>query len=186
MDAAGEFLDLMTAVGALHRSLVEVGEAVAAAAGLSHARAQCLRQVADTPRTVAEIAARLDLARQGVQRVADVLVDDGLAGYTDNPRHRRAKLLTITDAGRRALAGTAAAHERWVAGTAPALAGLDLPGLAARLRAVQAAVAAAEPPSAPTGAAASPTERDASAQRSGPRGGNRSSRAGRPVPGSAP
>jgi DNA-binding MarR family transcriptional regulator len=146
MDAAGEFLDFMRTVGALQRSLLAVGDAVAAGSGLSHARGQCLRQVADAPRTVAEIAARLDLARQGVLRVADLLVDDGLARYADNPRHRRAKLLTITDAGRRALAGVAAAHERWVADTAPALAGLDLSALADRLRAVQAVVDAAPLP----------------------------------------
>jgi DNA-binding MarR family transcriptional regulator len=145
MDGAAEFLALMRAVGALHRALGAVGEAVAATSGLSHARSLCLQQVTDTPRTVAEIAARLDLARQGVLRVADQLVADGLAVYTDNPRHRRAKLLTPTDAGRRALAAMAREHERWVADTAGALAPLDLPGLTDRLLAVRDAVGGARP-----------------------------------------
>jgi DNA-binding MarR family transcriptional regulator len=38
-----------------------------------------------------------------VQRVADVLVKDGLAAYEANPSHRRAKLLRITPAGLSAL-----------------------------------------------------------------------------------
>lgn len=35
-----------------------------------------------------------------VQRVADVLVEDGLATHEDNPGHRRSKLLRITPRGR--------------------------------------------------------------------------------------
>jgi len=42
----------------------------------------------------------LGLARQSVQRVADILVDKGWAVYRDNPRHTRAKLLEPTEAGR--------------------------------------------------------------------------------------
>jgi len=96
---AQEFLVFMQAVGTLHRSLLAIGDAVAATAGQSRARSTCLQQLAGGPRTVADIAERLGLARQGVQRVADLLVADGLAAYADNPRHRRAKLLTLTDAG---------------------------------------------------------------------------------------
>jgi DNA-binding MarR family transcriptional regulator len=142
---AGEFLDFMRAVGALHRALLSVGEAVAATSGLSHARGLCLQQIADGPLTVAEIASRLGLARQGVLRVADLLVADGLAAYIDNPRHRRAKLLTPTDAGRQALADMDAAHRRWVARTAD-LAALRLPDLTERLRAAHAVIDAAPRP----------------------------------------
>src|SRR5687768_1571580 len=44
--------------------------------------------------------------RQSVQRVADLLVADGLAQYHPNPAHRRAKLLQITTAGHRVLRGS--------------------------------------------------------------------------------
>jgi DNA-binding MarR family transcriptional regulator len=54
--------------------------------------------------TVAEIARRLRLARQSVQRVADLLAGEGLCSYEDNPRHRRAKLLGLTPKGRKTLA----------------------------------------------------------------------------------
>ncbi|MGH3586006.1 MAG: MarR family winged helix-turn-helix transcriptional regulator, partial [Pseudonocardia sp.] len=123
-----------------------VGEAVAAPAGQSRARSACLQQIAGEPRTVADIAERLGLARQGVQRVADLLVSDGLATYTDNPRHRRAKLLAPTAAGERALAAMDAAHRGWVAATAPDLASLRLAELTDRLDAIRAAVDGAPPP----------------------------------------
>ncbi|QYN34771.1 MarR family transcriptional regulator [Pseudonocardia sp. DSM 110487] len=143
---AQEFLAFMQAVGALHRSLLAVGDAVAATAGQSRARSTCLQQLADGPLTVADVADRLGLARQGVQRMADLLVADGLARYADNPRHRRAKLLTLTDAGERALAAMDAAHRSWVADTAPSLAPLRLPELTDRLSAVRGAVDDARDP----------------------------------------
>ena len=52
---------------------------------------------------MAQIARAWWLTRQSVQRVADVLVRDGLATYEANPNHRRAKLLRITPAGLSAL-----------------------------------------------------------------------------------
>jgi DNA-binding MarR family transcriptional regulator len=143
---ADEFLDFMRVVGAVNRSLLAVGDAVAATAGLSHARAQCLQQLTGGPLTVAAVAARLDTARQGVQRVADLLVHDGLAVYVGNPRHRRAKLLTLTDAGRRALDDMAAAHRRWVDHAAVELSPLGLAELTEGLRAAHAALAAAPRP----------------------------------------
>ena len=63
------------------------------------------RATLDEPLPVAEIARRvgLGLARQSVQRVADLLVERGWARFRDNPSHRRAKLLEPTDEGRAAL-----------------------------------------------------------------------------------
>ena len=41
----------------------------------------------------------MGVSRQGVQRIADLLVERGLAEYRPNPAHRRAKLLACTEAG---------------------------------------------------------------------------------------
>ena len=142
-DTPADVLAFMRAVGALHRSLLDVGEALAAAAGLSHARHLCLQQIADGPLTVAEIAARLDLARQGVLRLTDLLVGEGLAVHGHDPRDGRARLLTLTRAGRQALADVARAHERWVVDTAQDLAPLDVPGITERLLAVRDVVTSA-------------------------------------------
>jgi len=62
---------------------------------------------------VAQIARRLHLARQGVQRLADLLVRDGLAAYEENPAHRRAKLVRLTPSGRAALRTIQRAQAAW-------------------------------------------------------------------------
>lgn len=84
------------------------GEFLAAAkdisepAGLTPAWWQVLGATLDEPLAVAEIARRvgLGLARQSVQRTADILVEKGWAEYVSNPKHRRAKLLQPTSEGR--------------------------------------------------------------------------------------
>jgi DNA-binding MarR family transcriptional regulator len=48
-----------------------------------------------------------------VQRLADVLVRDGLAAYENNPAHRRAKLLRITPPGLTALRTIQTAQAAW-------------------------------------------------------------------------
>jgi DNA-binding MarR family transcriptional regulator len=65
------------------------------------------------PKPVAEIARRLRLARQSVQRVADLLERDGLLAYEANPRHRRAKLARLTPAGRKVLRRIQRAQREW-------------------------------------------------------------------------
>lgn len=67
------------------------------------------------PGWVSEIARRLKLQRQSVQPVADLLVEEGLAIYEDNPRHRRAKLLSLTAKGRRVLERIDEAQAEWAA-----------------------------------------------------------------------
>lgn len=145
-DVGTDFDALMRANGALYRALLAVGESVADAAGQTHARSTCLQQIADEPRTVAAIAVRLGTARQSVQRVADLLVSDGLAEYTHNPHHRRAQLLTLTTGGREALTLMRRAHQGWVRHAATLLEDLDLPEVTARLEAVLEAVRRIEIP----------------------------------------
>jgi DNA-binding MarR family transcriptional regulator len=89
------------------------GDALARPAGQTSARWQVMAAIEDGPLTVAQIARRLRLARQSVQRVADLLADDAFATYEDNPGHRRAKLLRLTPAGRRALRAIQARQVVW-------------------------------------------------------------------------
>uniref|UniRef100_UPI0015F010A0 MarR family winged helix-turn-helix transcriptional regulator n=1 Tax=Streptomyces phytophilus TaxID=722715 RepID=UPI0015F010A0 len=72
------------------------GELLAAPAGLTAARWQVLYAVRREPLSVAGVARVLGVARQSVQRIADVLVERDLAAYEPNPAHRRAKLLRPT------------------------------------------------------------------------------------------
>lgn len=63
--------------------------------------------------TVAQIARGWGYARQSVQRVADVLVKEGIGAYEENPGHRRAQLLRLTPRGRSALRTIQAAQRSW-------------------------------------------------------------------------
>jgi len=94
----------------LNGQFLAVGEELAQPAGLTAALWQVLGAVLGSPRSVADVAREIGVTRQSVQRVADVLVDRGLAEYQPNPAHRRAKLLTPTAAGRQAIRRIGPAH----------------------------------------------------------------------------
>ena len=124
---AGDALtDLVMQVVRLIRDFTVVGEALARPAGQTLARWLVLEAVQDQPATVAQIARQMHLARQGVQRLADVLVRDGLAVYEPNPAHRRAKLLRLTPPGRSVLRTIQAAQRTWADALAAELGEADL------------------------------------------------------------
>jgi DNA-binding MarR family transcriptional regulator len=93
--------------------LTAAGDELARPAGQSSARWQVLAAVEDGASTVAQIARALGLARQSVQRVADVLAEEGLCAYADNPEHLRAKLLRLAPRGRAALTTIQDAQRAW-------------------------------------------------------------------------
>ena len=97
----------------LNGMLTAAGDALAQPAGQTTARWRVLAAVEHTPMTVAQIARAWSLARQSVQRVADLLERDGLVSYEANPAHRRASLLRLTPAGRSALRRIQAAQREW-------------------------------------------------------------------------
>jgi DNA-binding MarR family transcriptional regulator len=111
--AGDAFTTLLGQVIGLTRRLTTAGEALAKPAGQTLARWLVLETIQDRPATVAQIARTLHLARQGVQRLADLLVRDSLAAYETNPAHRRAKLLRMTPAGRTALRTIQRAQAVW-------------------------------------------------------------------------
>ncbi|MFE2261838.1 MarR family winged helix-turn-helix transcriptional regulator [Streptomyces griseosporeus] len=88
----------------LNGQFLAVAEELARPAGITAARWQVLGAVLREPLPVAGIARAMGITRQSVQRIADLLVDRGLAEYRPNPAHRRAKLLTPTEEGRAAIA----------------------------------------------------------------------------------
>src|SRR4051812_34590313 len=90
--------------------LTAAGDELARPAGQTSARWQVLAAAENGPATVADIARLLGLARQSVQRLADVLEGQRLAAYDDNPDHARARLLRLTPRGRAALAAIQSAQ----------------------------------------------------------------------------
>jgi DNA-binding MarR family transcriptional regulator len=111
---AGEaFTNLVLLVFRLNGLLLEAGDRLTAPAGQTSARWQVMGCIDDEARSVAEIARIMGLARQSVQRVADLLVEDGLAFYEENPLHKRAKLLRLNAKGLKALRTIEAAQQLW-------------------------------------------------------------------------
>ncbi len=96
----------------LNGQFLALAEQLARPVGLTAARWQVLGAVLAEPLTVAGIARAMGITRQSVQRIADLLVEDGLAEYRDNPAHRRAKLLAPTQAGHAAIDRINPAHRR--------------------------------------------------------------------------
>jgi DNA-binding MarR family transcriptional regulator len=97
----------------LNARLLEVAQELAAEGGLTAAWWQVLGGVLDAPRSVPEVGRRMGVTRQGVQRIADLLVERGLAEYRPNPAHRRAKLLACTEAGYWAVRQIAVVQRPW-------------------------------------------------------------------------
>src|SRR5262245_27861573 len=80
--AAGDaFSSLVVQIFRLGGLLLAAGDSLAKPSGQTSARWQVLAAVEAAPASVAQIARALSLARQSVQRVADVLSREGLAVY---------------------------------------------------------------------------------------------------------
>jgi DNA-binding MarR family transcriptional regulator len=87
----------------LNGQFLGVADELAGPAGLTAAWWQVLGAVLGQPLPVSGIAREMGITRQSVQRIADLLVERGLAEYRPNPAHRRAKLLAPTAQGRAAV-----------------------------------------------------------------------------------
>jgi DNA-binding MarR family transcriptional regulator len=107
------FTELILEVFRVNRLLLDAGDQLTRPVGLSSARWQVLGVVEHGPIPVAHVARVMGLTRQNVQQIADGLAADGLIDYLDNPHHRRAKLMTMTPKGRRALDYVQQRHAAW-------------------------------------------------------------------------
>lgn len=111
--AGSAFSALAIQILRLAGHLTAAGDDLARPAGQTSARWQVLAAIETGPATVADVARSLGLARQSVQRIADVLAEEGLADYQQNPAHRRAKLLRLLPKGRGVLRTIQAAQQPW-------------------------------------------------------------------------
>jgi DNA-binding MarR family transcriptional regulator len=124
--AAERFALLVADVYELAGELSRCGELLAADAGQTGARWKVLSAASVGGQTVAQLARRLGLARQSVQRVADALEEDGLLRYEDNPDHSRAPHVVLTQEGRSTLTLLSAAAAKWEDPLAARLKRVDL------------------------------------------------------------
>jgi DNA-binding MarR family transcriptional regulator len=101
--------------------IIRAGENISGPLGQSSARWQVLGRVLQ-PQTVPDIARDIGLARQTVQRTADLLAAEGLVCFRAHPADRRTRLVELTPEGRRVLT---ALHESQVSWSVHLLERLD-------------------------------------------------------------
>lgn len=114
--AGAVLTDLIIPVIQLEAHFSRAGESIAAVGGQTLARWVTLEMVADQPATVAQVARKLNLSRQSVQRIADLLNTDGLIEYVDNPAHQTSRLVRLTPHGRQILRTIQNAQRAWANG----------------------------------------------------------------------
>ncbi len=109
-DQAGRLVaDVVEAAGAIRR----LGDAMASEVGQTQARWQVLSVLSEGDWTVSRAARRLGITRQSVQRVVDLLLDEGLLAAERNPDHARSSLIRLTPEGERTLATITAVSDPW-------------------------------------------------------------------------
>ncbi len=93
--------------------LLAAGDRLSKPLRLTSARWQIMGALRDGPMTASQVARRMGLTRQSVQRVVDLLAGEGLIALEENPDHRRAKLLRLTDEGQLRLASIMEIQAAW-------------------------------------------------------------------------
>ncbi|MEV5316786.1 helix-turn-helix domain-containing protein [Streptomyces sp. NPDC052687] len=151
MSRARQDLFSRSAIGVfrLNGQFLTVAEELARPAGLTAAWWQVLGAVLREPLPVAGVARAMGITRQSVQRIADLLVERGLAEYRPNPAHRRAKLLAPTGEGRAAIARIDPGHAAYADRLADALGEAGLAAAVEALELLSKALDELGPPAAP-------------------------------------
>ncbi len=99
--AGQAFTALVLKIFHVNGRLLAAGDRLTKPLGLTSARWQVLGAIEARSLSVAQIARNMGLARQNVQRLADILEKEGIVEYALNPDHKRAKLVCLTQRGRR-------------------------------------------------------------------------------------
>ncbi|MAX09114.1 MAG: MarR family transcriptional regulator [Gammaproteobacteria bacterium] len=92
----------MLSVFRLNGLLIAQGDDMTEGLGLTHARWKVIGAIAlsNNGLTVPGIARVLGQSRQAVQRITDVMVEDGLLEYHENPKHKRSVLVLLSNQGK--------------------------------------------------------------------------------------
>ena len=100
----------------LNGRLLQAGDRLVAELGLSSARWQVLGAIrmAPVPEPVARVARNMGLNRQSVQRIVTELAAEGFVELKDNPHHKSARLVVLTEKGIEAHDGAMRLQLPWV------------------------------------------------------------------------
>ena len=117
--------------------LLAAGDRLTRDLGLTSARWQVLGALAVGPLTAPQIARNMGLKRQSVQRLVDVLSEKGILTFEENPHHRRAKLVRLTEAGQRKYEQIIKIQTQWVNSVSRGLSAQDLSAAVALLHDIE-------------------------------------------------
>jgi DNA-binding MarR family transcriptional regulator len=120
------FTELVLETFRFNGRLLAAGDRLAKPLGLTSSRWQVLGAIEDRPLPVAQIARNMGLARQNVQRLADLLQEEGFVAYNPNPDHQRAKLVCLTDKGQRVVKQLARHQTLWANQVASTVGAADI------------------------------------------------------------
>ncbi|GAA1563216.1 MarR family winged helix-turn-helix transcriptional regulator [Dactylosporangium maewongense] len=125
---ADALTDLIIDLLKLNGPLVTAGDRMVAQLGLTSTRWQVLRAIIDAERAqpVAWLARDMGGNRQNVQRIVNDLQEMGFVTLEENPHHRRASLVVLTDKGRRTYAEASRLQAPWANGLSEDLAIKDI------------------------------------------------------------
>ncbi len=113
--------ELLSKCFRLNRGLLEASQQLTEGTGITGAQWGVLTSLSrgGDPQTVAETARQMGLARQSVQRVADILAENGLVKYLPSPDDKRAKLVQVSKAGQALIRQLEKRQQSWINGIAP-------------------------------------------------------------------
>jgi DNA-binding MarR family transcriptional regulator len=108
----GVVLDLFR----LNSLLATAGDRLVAGLGLTTARWQILGAIAaaERPQPVAWLARDMGSNRQNVQRIINDLHKQALVAFENNPHHKRAQLVVLTDKGQRTIDAAMRLQAPWM------------------------------------------------------------------------
>ncbi|BDQ38040.1 hypothetical protein SYK_24000 [Pseudodesulfovibrio nedwellii] len=82
------------------KEVEKVEESVHRSSGLTGAQSKNISHLLNSgPMTISDLAFDRGVSRQSVQVAVSALAESGYVHFEDNPRHKRAKLLHVTDLG---------------------------------------------------------------------------------------
>jgi DNA-binding MarR family transcriptional regulator len=113
-DTSERFTQFTKALFAANNMVLKHGDLVTGEYQQTSARWRILGNIQERPLTVSQIAKLTGYTRQSIQRLADALVDEGLAAYED-ANDRRTKNLCTTEKGKDILEQLANYENEWVA-----------------------------------------------------------------------
>lgn len=102
----------------LNGALLAAGNRLTKPVGMTSARWQVMGAIVGSKHslTVAQIARRMDLARQGVQRIVNDLAELELVILEENMDHKRSPLVSVNEKGAKVMDAVDEAQAEWVNG----------------------------------------------------------------------